>query len=128
MTNDNFRKQYTKRLYTFALNVIATIDSLPKKDVVSWRLGDQLLRSGTSIIGNYVEGGSASSTKDFINYQNTCLKSTNESKLWICLLRDSKRLNPQSAKLSLNELEEFSKIFAASIISLKKKTKKNVKS
>ena len=78
MDNENFRKQFTKRLYQFALKLISLIETFPKNDIVCKRIGDQLLRSGTSIIGNYVEGASASSTKDFLNYQNTCLKSTNE--------------------------------------------------
>ncbi|PJA99834.1 MAG: hypothetical protein CO128_02345 [Ignavibacteriales bacterium CG_4_9_14_3_um_filter_30_11] len=42
------------------------------------------MRSETSILGNYIEGQSASSKKDFTYYFNTFLKSSNESKLWLC--------------------------------------------
>ena len=85
MQNDKskFKIEFKKRLYAFTLKLIELINRLPN-DNVSRRIGDQLLRSGTSIIGNYVEGQSASSKKDYINYFNTCLKSTNESKLWLC--------------------------------------------
>ena len=91
MENDKekFKKEFKRRLYAFTLRLIEFIDKLPP-DNVSRRLGDQLLRSGTSIIGNYVEGQSASSKKDFINYFNTSLKSSNESKLWLSLLNDSR--------------------------------------
>ena len=71
-------------------------------------MGDQLLRSGTSIIGNYIEGQSASSKKDFINYFNTSLKSANESKLWFALLRDSNRAAKENVEWFLNELNEIS--------------------
>ena len=44
--------------------LIKFLDKLPD-DNVSRRIGDQLLRSGTSIIGNFIEGQAASSKKDF---------------------------------------------------------------
>ena len=78
-----------------------------------------MLRSGTSIIGNYVEGQSSSSKKDFINYFNTSLKSSNESKLWLSLLKDSGRAQSTDVEPLLKELEEISEIFAASILTLK---------
>jgi len=83
MQNDKskFKNEFKKRLYRFVLKLIEFIDRLPSNDNVSKRIGDQLLRSGTSILGNYVEGQSASSKKDFINFFSTSLKSSNESKL-----------------------------------------------
>ncbi len=122
MKNDRlkFKNEYRKRLYNFVIKLIEFLDGLPK-DNVSKRLGDQLLRSGTSILGNYVEGQSASSKKDFTNYFNYSLKSTNESKLWINLLRDSKRATTEQVNWFLEELDEISKIFASSILTLKGK-------
>ena len=102
-TKSKFKKEFKKRLYDFVLRLIEFLDNLPK-DNVAKRVGDQLLRSGTSILGNYVEGQSASSKKDFINYFNTSLKSTNESKLWLVLLRDSKRARPEEVDWFLKEL------------------------
>jgi len=113
-----FKKQFKQRLYNFVLRLIEFLDRLPK-DNVSRRIGDQLLRSGTSILGNYIEGQSASSRKDFTNYFNTSLKSTNESKLWLTLLRDSKRATSEEVSWFLNELEEIGNIFASSILTLK---------
>lgn len=117
-TNEKSKSEFKKRLYNFTLKLIEFIDKLPK-DNVSRRIGDQLLRSGTSIIGNYVEGQSASSRKDFTNYFNTSLKSANESKLWLSLLRDSKRAKTRDVAWLLEELDEISRIFASSILSLK---------
>jgi len=114
----NFKNEFKKRLYDFTLKLIKLLDKLPD-DNVSRRIGDQLLRSGTSIIGNYIEGQAASSKKDFTNFFNTSLKSTNESKLWFALLRDSGRIKPQEVVWFLNELNEIANIFASSILTLK---------
>lgn len=120
MQNDKakFKKQFKKRLYDFTLRLIEFLDKLPN-DNVSRRIGDQLLRSATSIIANYVEGQSASSKKDFTNYFNTSLKSANESKLWLALLRDSKRVKTEDVQWFLDELNEVSSIFGSSILTLK---------
>ena len=107
-------------MYNFTLKLIEFLDRLPQ-DNVSKRIGDQLLRSGTGIIGNYTEGQAASSRKDFTNFFNTSLKSTNESKLWFALLRDSKRAKPEEVAWFLNELNEIANIFGSSILTLKGK-------
>ena len=114
------KAQFKRRLYTFTIKLIEFLDQLPS-DNVSRRLGDQLLRSGTSIVGNYIEGQSASSKKDFTNYFTIALKSSNESKLWLALLRDSNRTKPERVAWYLQELDELSKILASSILTLKGK-------
>ena len=62
MENDNvkFKNEFKKRLYTWVLRLIRYIDKLPK-DSVGTVIGKQLLRSGTSILANYIEANSASS-------------------------------------------------------------------
>lgn len=117
------RNEFKKRLYHFTLRLIQFIDGLPR-DNVSRRIGDQLLRSGTSILGNYVEGQSASSKRDLANFFNYSLKSANESKMWFALLRDSKRVKTNEVDWFLAELDELSKIFASSILTLKGKRTK----
>lgn len=113
-------KQFKKRLYDFTLHIIEFLDKLPV-DNVSKRIGDQLLRSGTSIIGNYIEGQAASSKRDFTRYFNIALKSANESKLWFALLRDSKRAKPEEVQWFLEELSEISNIFGSSLLTLRGK-------
>jgi four helix bundle protein len=122
MQNDKskFKSEFKKRLYSFTLALIEFIDKLPS-DNVSRRPGDQLLRSGTSVIANYVEGQSASSKKDYINYFTIALKSSNESKLWLSLLKDSHRAKDVQVDSILKELIEISNILASSIMTLKGK-------
>lgn len=114
------KKESKKRLYAFTLKLIKFIDILPE-DNISRRLGDQLLRSGTSIIGNYIEGQAASSKRDYAKYFQISLKSANESKLWLALLRDTKRTAAKNVSWLLQELEELSNIFGSSLLTMKGK-------
>jgi four helix bundle protein len=122
MQNDRskFKEDFKRRLYGFTLKLVEFLDKLPR-DNVSVRIGDQLLRSGTSIIGNYVEARAASSRKDFTNFLNTALKSANESKLWLALLRDSGRAKADDTAWFLRELDEIANILASSVLTLKGK-------
>jgi four helix bundle protein len=124
MENDKlkFKNDFKKRLYKFVLRLINFIDKLPK-GLVSDVMGKQLLRSGTSILANYVEANSASSKKDFINFFTHSLKSANESKVWICLLKDTKKGEIQELEYLLKELTEIANIIASSILTLKGKNK-----
>jgi len=105
------KKEFKRRVYNFTLKLIGFIDILPK-DNISKRLGDQLLRSGTSVIANYIEGQAANSKKDFTNFLNISLKSVNESKLWLSLLKDSKKVSDDETKWLMIELIEISNILA----------------
>jgi len=120
MENDSvkFKNEFKTRLYSWALALIKFIDRLPKNSV-SDVLGKQLLRSGTSILANYIEAASSSSRKDFINFFTYSLKSANESKVWLALLRDSAKSDKQENEKLLKELTEIANILAKSILTLK---------
>jgi len=122
MENDKakFKSEFKSRLYKLILRLIKFIDKLPK-DMTSGIIGKQLVRSGTSVLANYIEGQSASSKKDFTNFFHYSLKSANESKVWVALLRDTQKANKKEADEMLKELDEVSKIFASSLLTLKGK-------
>jgi len=122
MENDSvkFKNEFKKRLYNWVLKLIKFIDKLPK-DSVCDVIGKQLLRSGTSILANYIEANSASSKKDFINFFTHSLKSANESKIWLTLLQDTNKGDEKDLKWSLEELIEIANILASSILTLKGK-------
>ena len=120
MENDSvkFKNEFKKRLYSWVLRLIKFIDKLPK-DSVCLVMGKQLLRSGTSVLANYVEANSASSKKDFTNFFTHALKSANESKVWLCLLRDTDKGDSKELDYLLDELVEVANIIATSIPTLK---------
>lgn len=108
------------RAYIYALEIIKLLDSLAKERV-SRIVGDQLLRSATSIGANIIEAQAASSKKDFVNFLSYSLKSANETKFWLGLLRDSKRNGTNDINRLLKEVDEFAKILGASILTVKGK-------
>ena len=122
MPNDKekFKKEFKSRIYKFILRLVKFIDKLPK-DTSSQIFARQILRSGTSIGANYIEAQAASSKKDFTNFFHYSLKSANESKFWLAILRDTGKGDSKEAEALLQELTEIANIIGASILTLKNK-------
>ncbi|MBI5739920.1 MAG: four helix bundle protein [Nitrospirae bacterium] len=122
MQNDKskFKSEFSRRTYHFALETIKFIDGLPKNNSCEI-IANQLMRSASSIGANIVEAGSASSKRDYINFFNYALKSANETKFWLGLLRDSEKADKAIANTLLKETIEIANILAASIITMKNK-------
>ena len=112
-----------ERTYLYALDVIRFIDNLNTKDLSVQVISKQLLRSATSIGANIIEAQAASSKKDFTNFFSYSLKSANESKFWIGLLRDSSKADKDLSNKLLRETHEIANILGSSILTLKVKTK-----
>jgi len=108
------------RAYKVALKTIKLINTFPNKKAFS-SLADQLLRAITSIGANIIEAKSSSSRREFIKFYEIALKSANESKFWLCLIRDSKIGNQDLINKILQEVTEISKILASSLLTLKGK-------
>lgn len=123
MQNDNSKPktELKRRAYIFALDIIKFIDILDKRDFVVQVLVKQLLRAATSIGANIIEAQAGSSKKDFTNFFAYALKSANETKFWLGLLRDSGKSQKDAANKLLQETTELANILASSIITLKGK-------
>lgn len=111
------------RCYQFSLSLITFIDNLPKERTC-YIISDQLLRSGMSIGANLIEAKASSSRLEFKKFYEIALKSANESKYWLCLLRDSKKINNDIGFL-LKEVNEISNMIGAGVIKLKMKNRFN---
>jgi len=70
-----------------------------------------------------VEGRSGNSDREMAKYYRIALKSANETKYWLCLMRDALEIKDKRLSELLNEVTEISKILGASIISISKKLK-----
>lgn len=114
----DFKEQFKTRLYGWVLRLLKFIDQLPR-DSVCGVMGKQLIRSGTSILANYIEARAASSKKDFINFFTHALKSGNESKIWLKLLGDLNKGNREELEWLSKELTEITNVVASSILTLK---------
>ena len=118
--NSNFKSDLKQRCYKFSLDIIALTDTLPNKRS-AWIITDQLIRSATSIGANLFEARSASSRLEFKKFYEIALKSANETKYWLGLLKDSKLANEKSCDDLLNEANEIANMLAAGVIKLKNK-------
>lgn len=118
--NSNLKSNIRYRAYQLSLVVIQLVNSFPEKRAF-WVIGDQLLKASTSIGANLIEAKASSSRKDFIRFYEISLKSANETKYWLCLLRDSKLMQPNKLDLLITEINEISKMIGSSILTLKGK-------
>jgi len=108
------------RCYLFSIKIIKFLATLPEKKVY-WVIGDQLLRAATSVGANIVEAKSSSSRRDFIKFYEIALKSANETKYWLGLLRDATEAEKVKVNLLLSEINEIANMLGSSIITLKNK-------
>ncbi len=110
-----------ERCYNYSLKTIAFLQTLPDKRIY-WPISDQLLRAATSIGANITEAKSASSRKDFTRSYEIALKSANETSYWLKLLKDITGGDGMNVEQLIRENEEITRIIAACIISLKRKS------
>jgi four helix bundle protein len=116
--NSKIKNEFMERCYHFSIAIIKLTKDLPEKRVY-WTVSDQLVRSATSIGANIIEGKSASSKKDFIRYYEIALKSANETKYWLGLLRDALDADKTTISKLMKETSELAKILAASCLTMK---------
>ena len=69
----------------FGEKVILFVQKTPK-NLITFPLLSQLIRSGTSIGANYCEADHAESRKDFEHKIGICKKEANETKYWLRMI------------------------------------------
>lgn len=106
------------RCFLFAKDVIGFINKTEYQRI-HFSLFDQLLRASTSVGANMVEGGAGSTKKDFRNFVYISLKSANETKYWLCLIRDTIEADRIKIQELIKEADEISKIIASILLNSK---------
>lgn len=101
------------RSKTFALNIIKLVKSLPE-DRIGRVLGNQILRSGTSVAANYRSACKARSIADFISKITVVEEEADETILWLELIMESDTLNNEFTKILHKEANELTAIFTSS--------------
>lgn len=98
----------------FAVNIVNLINVLPQNRSI-YIIGNQLVRSGTSVGANIEEAQNSSSKKEFIHKMTIALKEARESEYWIKLI--IKTINNQMEQLNslLLEIREIIKILTTII-------------
>ena len=108
----------TQRTTDFALRIIRMYSSLPKSSVAQV-LGNQILRSGTSIGANYREANRARSKAEFIAKMGDSLKKLDETCYWQELLSESGTV----VTAKLQDVEDESRQLMAIFITIIKRAK-----
>ncbi|MGB9743191.1 MAG: four helix bundle protein [Minisyncoccales bacterium] len=112
--------EFNRRLIKFSLEIIKFCQEV-RKDRNLWSIADQLIRSATSIGANIIEAKASSSKLDYLKFFQIALKSANETKYWLILVRESLTdLKVQADKL-LREVDEIAKIIGAGVLTMKGK-------
>ncbi len=95
-----------KRTKTFAIRVVQFVESLPNNKTCNV-IGNQLLRSGTSVGANYRAACRAKSRADFISKLGNVEEEVDESIYWMEILEgigSVKAKDIESLKAEANEL------------------------
>lgn len=103
-------KQRTKR---FALDVIRLVAQLPKT-TEGRAIGNQLVRSGTSVGANYRAACRGKSKADFVAKLGIVEEEADESCYWLELIIEGKVLEKEGVMPLLKEANEITAIIVAS--------------
>ncbi len=109
-----------EKSYSVAKRIVELVREFPRR-MDGFVLGNQLLRSGTSIGANIEEAIAAFSREDFAYKMNTALKEAREAHYWLRLARDTGLTDSVRVASLLGEVEEVMRILGAIVRSAKKK-------
>lgn len=114
------KEELKKRTKQFALRMMKLADSLP--NTPSGRaISGQIVRCGTSVGSNYRSACRGRSKAEFIAKLGVVVEEADESAFWLDLIMEGKLLKHYQVEPLYNEADELTAIFAASIISAKKR-------
>jgi four helix bundle protein len=98
------------RTKEFALRIVRMFSQLPKSTEAQI-LGNQLLRSGTSVGANYREAYRGRSKAEFIAKCGDCLREIEETAYWLELLVDAEIIPAAKTQPVRRECDELIAIF-----------------
>jgi four helix bundle protein len=102
------------RTKAFALAIVRLVQSLPRTKP-SFVLGDQLLRSGTSVAANYRAARRARSRREFLARMGIVEEEADESQFWLEMLTDCGIAAPAETDRLRDEAGQLVAISVASI-------------
>jgi four helix bundle protein len=100
------------RTKAFGLRVLTLVDHLPRT-TSGHAIGNQLIRSGTSIGANYRAACRSRSRAEFAAKLGVVAEEADETVYWLQLIRDGDLLSTQQVAALLKEADELTAIFTA---------------
>ncbi len=120
MTKDEL-KQRSKQ---FALRIIKLVDALPETKVGN-TVGNQIIRSGTSVAANYRSACRARSNADFISKITIVEEECDETLFWLEIIEEANLIKKEKLQDLQKEADELTAIFTASGRTAKKNNPKS---
>ena len=111
-----------ERLLEYGARAIKLVESLPNT-LVGRRIGDQLLRSATSVGANYEEAQGAESKSDFVHNLQLSLKELRESLYWLRLLAKAGTFPLERLTDIIDEATQLRVILSKAVATAKGKAK-----
>lgn len=118
------KNEFKNRVYRYILSSLKFIGTINRNDQTAKIIVAQLIRSLTNIGANIIEAKASSSKKDFAHYFDIALKSANETKYWLYLLRDLNAADRVKIQNIIDETVEISNILGSSLLTMR--NKKNI--
>jgi len=107
--------EFRDRTKAYAASTIRLFVKLSKTPEEVRMLGKQLLRSGTSVAAHVREAARARSDEEFVSKLDGALQETDESALWLELLREECGVEPALTKALEAEASELIAIFTTMV-------------
>ena len=101
------------RTKLFALMIIKLVENLPGTKA-GHTIGNQIIRSGTSVAANYRAACRARSNAEFISKINIVEEECDETHFWLELIIEADLLKKEKLQGILKEADELTAIFTAS--------------
>ena len=99
------------RTKQFTLKIITFCEALPKGNIY-YRLGDQLLRSATSVGANYRATCRARSKAEFFSKLSIVVEEADECGFWLEIFIESGIRDTKDTRLLLTEANEITSILS----------------
>ncbi len=109
-----------ERSFQFGVAIIQLVSRLPKT-TAGFAIGNQIIRSGTSIGANIEEAQNAGTKKEFIHIITISLKEARETEYWLRLIFETELVEQKTILPILGEVKEIIKI----LITIVKRSKQN---
>ena len=122
MQNDKekFKKEFIQRLIRLSIKAVKFAEKL-REEKISYCIIEQFIDAITSIGANTMEAKSSHSVKDYIKFFEIALKSANETKYWLLVIKEITKSNKNETEEILKETIEVANIIAKSVMTLKNK-------
>lgn len=110
----------TQRTFNFSIRIVNLVRNLPR-DAAGIAIGNQVIRSGTSVGANVEESQNSGTKKEFIHGFTIALKEARETEYWLKIVQETELVSKDKLTFLLQENKEIIRILTTIV----KKSKLN---